>query len=181
MEFYEKRGWWAQTKKQGTCALIRVSPGRIQMMNRHQQPLHWTMPRDVAEFLHDHLTHTTTLVAELMHHKTVPTKNTLYLFDVLVSGGEYLLGTTYASRYDALLRMFPSPAETPTHRVLHPRVWLAPSIRSGFVDYFNRLRTPDDEGIVRKDPPGVLRDCENPRANSYWQVKCRRQTRGYAY
>src|ERR1700674_2324929 len=120
LEFYEKRGWWAQSKKNGTCALITVTPGSIQMMNRHHQPLKWTMPRGVAEFLHDHLNQTTVFAAELLHHKSVATKNILYLFDVLVARREYLLGTNYAFRYDALVNLFPNSIPGITHNVLNP-------------------------------------------------------------
>ena len=180
LEFYENRGWWAQSKKNGTCALITVTPGSIQMMNRHHQPLKWTMPRGVAEFLHDHLNQTTVFAAELLHHKTVATKNTLYLFDVLVARGEYLLGTNYAFRYDALVNLFPHSVPGITHNLLNPRVWMARCIGDHFLDYFNGL-AGDDEGIVLKDPMGILRDCSKASSNGYWQVKCRRQTKNYSF
>ena len=57
---------------------------------------------------------------------------------------------------------------------------MAQSIGAGFVDYFNSL-SGDDEGIVLKDPMGILRDCSKAAANGYWQVKCRRQTKNYSY
>lgn len=43
--------------------------------------------------------------SELLHLKTSNVKNTIYLFDVLVWNGEYLIGDTYKERYGLLSQL----------------------------------------------------------------------------
>lgn len=93
-----------QIKGNGSRNIIFIDPDdRIQMWGRHKE-LHksFTPPESMLAAVRALPYPKGTwnvLDSELLHLKTTTIKNTLYLYDVLVWKGEYLLGQTYAERY----------------------------------------------------------------------------------
>lgn len=65
--------------------------------------------------------------------------------------------------------------EAPTHYVLNDNTWLAKNFASEFSKLYKSFNTPEDEGLVLKDPDAKLSACIRASSNSGWQVKCRRQ------
>jgi hypothetical protein len=63
----------------------------------------------------------------------------------------------------------------PTHYVLDGNTWLAKNFASDFSKLYNSLVTPEDEGLVLKNPEAKLSACIRASSNAGWQVKCRRQ------
>ena len=97
--FYERRGWCAQVKKNGTCTVIFARGDEVVYKTRHDTAHRaWTPLPDHRRFFSYHLRFDRwcVLVAELLHNKTERIKNHLYVFDVLVHDGAHLVGKTFA-------------------------------------------------------------------------------------
>ncbi len=187
LPLYERQGWWAQAKMNGTCTTIYVPPDRKTFaMGRHgpDNRIGWQPGERWAAFQR-------TLpgqdwyvfVGELLHTKGVGVRDTVYLFDLLVDDGNYLVGVTYHARWARLERLceaFPAATTEDTHQVVTPGIWLAANHQHGFRDWFGSIRAipgkPPVEGLVFKDPDAPLRICSRATANAIWQHKCRRET-----
>jgi hypothetical protein len=175
---YEKEGWIAQYKKNGTCAVIGVGPDhQFMWMNRHHDHLKWTPTERIAGMLWEIFGSGkwTVLVGELLHSKVKGIRNKLYLFDYIVLEGEYQLGTTFREREKILQDRFEPyvEAESESHWLATDDVWLAKTQHFGLEEIFRSMDKPEDEGLVLKDPDGKLRDCERLKTNGHWQVKVR--------
>ena len=94
-------------------------------------------------------------VAELLHSKTANVKNHLYLFDILVSDGEDLSGTSFADRQAILLGRYPGNggAGLGATRVTR-QVSRATCYTRDFERVWSELAA-EDEGIVFKDPAAL--------------------------
>ena len=88
-----------------------------------------------------------------MHNKTKHIKDTLFIHDVLVNDGTYLLGTTYAQRYKLLMDLFLKGDEKNvfSHFILNDNAWLARNIRNDFVKVYNQITAEEDEGSRYSD------------------------------
>jgi len=186
-------GWWGQYKFNGTNTLVVVHPdGEIEFYTRHRE-LHKAykltdeMRKSVASLALPsgkfHL-----LNGELMHSKTRAIKDRLVLFDVLVYNGRYLTGTTYRDRYWLLhdLCRGPKNYETETGRELalrvHTNLWLVESFDADFPERFGENIDLDEiEGLVLKDPNGLLEFGTREDNNSRWLVRCRKPHENYQF
>lgn len=192
---YQDRGWLAQAKMNGTCCTIYVSStGTSFAMGRHgmSNRLVWQPGEKWQEFQR-HLPGKGwyVFVGELLHSKGVGVKDTIYLHDLLVDDGEYLVGETYVDRYERLLALcnnMPdvevSLSEFVSHIVVTPGVWLAVNHREGFREWYNdinKLAGHAIEGLVFKQPHSKLLPCGTPSANSKWSNKCRRTTKHLSF
>jgi hypothetical protein len=103
----------AQLKLNGSRNLIFISPDdQIQFWNRHkEQHRNYAIPQSLTDQIRG-LPYPkgswNVLDSELLHFKTPTIKNCVYLFDVLVWGGEYLIGDTYGERYSRITPMLKS-------------------------------------------------------------------------
>lgn len=187
LSFYERDGWIAQHKKNGTCSVIFVPPDREQIIfkNRHNEDHKRWSPNENAKRAFRSLPGNgwCVLVGELLNDKVKEsTKNTTYLFDILVDNGEYLTGVSYSDRQDRLFGLFDEfEAEEYSHYVFDQTTWVAKSFVSGFDALYDELSNPDDEGLVVKDPRSVLAPCSRASSNQQWSRKCRRSTKNYPY
>jgi hypothetical protein len=184
LQFYENRGFWAQTKKNGTCTLIYAHRNEIIFKTRHPDVNNgdhklWRPEGDHNAFFAARKDWNV-YCAELLHSKvTGGPKNELFIFDMLVSDGEELTGTTFADRQVILHDRFDGKDEGDQIRIA-PRITLAKCIDEGFADRFQHLK-PEDEGLVLKDPSAVLKPCLKIDSNSAWQVKCRIPHSNYSF
>jgi hypothetical protein len=189
---YERQGFVAQVKKNGTCSVIAVAPDRsLTCMRRHGPTVPhklWT-PTAASSRMFRRLKGKGwyVFVAELLHSKTPTIKDTNYLFDLLVDDGEYLVGTTFAQRQERLqalmlpLVVSKRPAVMESHYVIDDHLWLARVHTKGLKQLFDSLEKHEDEGIVLKKPNARLDLCFNERANQAWQVKCRKGHKNYGF
>jgi hypothetical protein len=184
--FYDQQGWVAQIKKNGTCSVIAVSPTKeLVTMNRHNEThkLWDPTPASSAAFKALPGTGWYVFVAELLHSKVAGgPRDTNYLFDILVSDGEYLVGKTFAERADILDSLFPdSIGETQSHRIINSNTWVAKRHSGPFRELFDGLTADEDEGIVLKNPRTPLEFCFRKTNNASGQVKSRRQHKNYGF
>jgi hypothetical protein len=186
ISYYERRGWVAQAKKNGTCNVLAVAPNRaLHCMNRHKaEHKLWSPTAASSACFRDLPGHGWyVFVAELLHSKVEGIRDTNFIHDILVADGRYLVGMTLDERQDLLADLFlTGPVEERAgHYVLNERTWLAKNERGDFMAFFDRLNRPEDEGIVLKDPKSKLALCLKPSSNAAWQVKSRRVHKNYTF
>lgn len=186
MGFYERRGWTAEIKKNGTCTVIFARDDSVIFKTRHNDDHKaWEpQPSHVAFFAGRKAWNV--YVAELLHSKGPHVKNHLYLFDILVSDGEELIGTTLHDRQRILQQRFPSPKAD----IAGSRAGLGARMIEQDVSHAETIANPSrhwdtlgglDEGLVFKDPKAVLKPCVTATANGAWQIKIRRQHTNYSF
>ena len=182
--FYEQRGFWAQTKKNGTCTVIFARKNEIIFKTRHPEVADgehrmWKPEGDHNAFFAGS-EKWNVYVAELLNSKvTNGPKSELYIFDQIVADGVHLVGTTFAERQVMLHDKFDGTDEGDQVRIAK-RITLAKCFDEGFADRFSKLK-PEDEGLVLKNPNGILKPCFKMDSNASWQVKCRIPHRNYSF
>ncbi len=184
-DYYQREGWVGQIKKNGTCTLVFSDGNQTIYKTRHNdnhkmwkpQPEHYEFFKELSggEWC--------VFEAELLHNKGNTVKNTLYIFDILVWKGEYLVGTTFAQRQELLQEIFAGKLQDThdDHWVISEKFWLAKPVTSDFLKRWEALTHDEDEGIVLKNPTAKLKLCNKPSANSGWQVKCRRLHKNFGF
>jgi hypothetical protein len=180
LSYYENKGWWAQKKKNGTCTLVFARGAQVIFKTRHNDDHKlWSPKREHISFFAGPKAWNV-YVAELLHSKVAGgPKDQLYIFDVLVSNGDYLVGSTFADRQVLLHDRFEGKDEGDQVRV-SPYVTIAKCFDEGFAQMFDNL-APEDEGLVIKNPLAPLKPCYKPDSNAGWQVKCRIPHKNYSF
>lgn len=186
MGFYERRGWTAQVKKNGTCTLVFARGDRVIFKTRHDDDHKlWTPQPQHVDFFSDR-PEWNVYVAELLHSKGPHLKHHLYLFDILVSDGDQLTGSTLLERQDIIRQRFPSPKAD----IAGSRAGLGARMICENVSQADPLAEPArawerlgllDEGVVFKNPAAKLAPCATPNSNSGWQVKVRMPHKNYSF
>lgn len=181
LPFYEKRGFWAQIKRNGTCTVIFAKGDRVIFKTRHNDDhKQWSPKPEHVRFFQSTSTEWNVYVAELVHSKTPHIKDQLYLFDIIVRDGEQLVGTTFEARQVLLASLWPTATDEGDQFRVTPHVSYAKNFKSNFAELFTHLK-PEDEGVVLKDPKGKLKACFKGDSNASWQVKSRIPTKNYGY
>ena len=177
--FYEERGYWAQTKKNGTATMIFARGKEVIFKTRHNDDHKaWTPKADHVKFFAGR-DKWNVYCAELLHSKTPHIKDTLFIFDQLVSDGEHLTGKTFAER-QGLLSDLEILEDCDDQYRLDDRIYLAKCFNENFAQRYDHLK-PEDEGLVLKDPDAKLRLAFKEGSNSEWQAKCRITHKNYSY
>jgi hypothetical protein len=186
MSFYERRGWTAQVKKNGTCTVIFARGDEVIFKTRHNDAHKGWSPRPSHSAFFAGREAWNVYVAELLHSKGPLVKNHLYLFDILVCDGKELIGTTLPERQRILRERFP----TPTADIVGSRAGLGARMIEQDVSHAETIDQPSrvwptlgalDEGFVFKDPAAKLSACITPTSNGAWQVKVRRPHANYSF
>lgn len=196
-------GWLAQFKFNGTRTTIYLDPeGNVHLRSRHRE-------EHKLYLIHDHpKTHGglkslldspllergkwQVFDGEILHSKTVSLKDRIVLWDILVHNGSYLTGTTYQERLSRLTEALGNPTEyeEDTGRkvalVAAENVWMSETFTPANADeageIFNRLVDMDEiEGVVLKDPGGILKPGVGEKNNSEWLVRVRKPHKDYRY
>lgn len=186
INFYEKRGFIAQVKKNGTQNVLAVSPSKtIHAMTRHNETHKLWKPTDLSSLAFKQLPGDGwyVFVTELLHSKVANgTRDTNYINDILVCDGKHLVGMTYQERMDILHNLFPNtPVITDSSHVINSNTTLARCHTGNFVALFDSLRDGEDEGLVFKNPKARLAYCSRQTSNVDWLYKCRRLTKNYGF
>lgn len=168
---YERKGWIAQVKRNGTCSVASVDKnGETKFYTRHGDAHKaWKPTEEARTFFR--LFPDSVFVFELLHSKGGGVRDTLYIFDVIKYLGQDLVGKTLKERYSILSGI----------ASISPRISVAKCFDRDLTGLYGSLRDPLDEGIVLKDPHAPLRSCFRPGLNSSWQVKCRVPTKNVGF
>lgn len=195
-QFFNKLGWMAQLKYNGSRCLIKHMPDNtIQLWNRHAERFR---TYHAPEWLKDEIRQAIyklglkpnayhVLDGELLDQKHSEIKDTIVIWDVLVLDGEHLLDSSYKLRYDALREGLSTEESWHykeydlgiklTDHVLMPRcyygedwdqLWeLVYKVNAPFPD------RPLLEGLMLKDPVGLLERGFREKNNGSWLVRSR--------
>jgi hypothetical protein len=185
--FYEKRKWFAQVKKNGTCCVIFARGLEVIFKQRHFDEDHrqWSPLPEHIRFFQSSSTEWNVYVGELIHNKTAHIKNQLYLFDQIVKDGEHLVGTTLRERQEMLLSNWATTPEFDQHRV-NQYISVARNFTSNFGSIYKDIIPKDgllkeNEGLVLKNPDAKMSACFRGSSNNSWQVKCRVPHKNYSF
>ncbi len=172
ISWYEKRGYVAQVKKNGTCSVSYTDPdGRVHFWKRKGEPhLAWEPTEEARDFLGRFPD--THFVFELLHSKGGGVRDTLYLFDVMTYLGKSLVGTTFADRMVLLGKVVPISSE----RIIFADVYV-----DCLTGLYDSLTEELDEGIVLKKLSATLEPCLREGDNDGWQVKCRVRHKNFSF
>lgn len=185
LRMYERRGWVAQAKKNGTCSVVTIEDGRVSSLTRHgtaHKAWGWSK-RTRALFRDRFPTGTHVLVCELLHSKVSDgPRHTHYINDIIVHDGQHLVGSKFKQRMKLLKRLLltDDAVKRPGYWRLEKGLWLARCYdpeKTDFRKLYRKLDKPEDEGLVLKNPEARLTMKQNGR----WQVKCRRRHKNYGF
>jgi len=205
--FYQRMGWQAQVKKNGSCTLVFVRADDVIFKTRHNDDhRQWAPSPEHKRFFANGRSDWDVYVGELLHSKINPAdtkscvRNHLYLFDIIVDRGYQLVGTTFAARQQILQSRWEKLEDGFDHSVVHksaplpgapsqPLVSVAKTFTGGFTELWKRINEmngakrvrPEDEGLVFKDPKAALRACFKGDSNSGWQAKIRVPHKNYPF
>lgn len=190
---YQRRGWVAQVKKNGTCTLVFAKGDEVIFKTRHNEEgtggdnhKMWKPKKHNFDFFKGRSDKWNVYVAELLNDKTPSIKDHLYIFDQIVHNGVHLVGTNLIERH-ALLHeqlMTPDAKEEADLYRLGVGVSIARNLTRGFRDVFGqdgKNLKPEDEGLVLKSPTMKLDPCFKQTANNGWQVKVRKLHKNYGF
>jgi hypothetical protein len=185
LKFYEKLGFWAQKKKNGTCTVIFARGKEVIFKTRHLDIDNgdhrmWSPTQEHIRFFQGS-NKWNVYVAELIHSKVSGgPKNQLYVFDKIVDEGVHLVGSTFEERQLLLASQWEPIADEGDQTRVSDYVSIATNYTGDFVKLFSELK-PEDEGLVLKNPKAVLKACMKQDSNNAWQIKCRIATTNYGF
>lgn len=186
IEGFEKRGYVAQCKMNGTCNVLAVTPDRsLRCMTRHKTPHKLWSPSKGSAAAFQGLPGKGWYVftAELLHSKVPGIRDVNYIHDIVVADGVHLVGRSFSARQQILADLFSSDfaCEMPSHHVIDAHTWVSKTVTTELGVFFDRLINPEHEGIVLKNPKAPLALGAKPTSNGSWSVKCRRPHANYAF
>lgn len=190
LSYFEQQGYWAQYKKNGTGNVMAISPQRdVIVKQRTNKPhINWAPSDHTGDAFRSLKGGWYVFATELLHNKvanaaTIGLRDINYINDVMVVNGISLVGTTFEDRQALLANLFGSArlpvAASGSHWVIDKHTWLARNHRAGFEKMFTGLSSPEDEGLVLKNPIAKLAPCVKESSNSSWQVKIRVHHKNY--
>lgn len=178
IKMMENLGYVAQKKKNGTYTLIFARAGEVIFKTRHPEldegnHRAWQPNAEHKKFFSSLGGEWTVFCAELLHNKGPQIKDELFIHDVIVNDGKYLVGVSFLDRQKLLAERWSAvwKDEADQFRV-NKHVTVAKVFTSGFRELFENLG-PLDEGLVFKLPKAPLKLCVSDAANSGWSQKCR--------
>lgn len=182
--FYDRRGWQSQAKLNGTCSVIFTNGTECIIKTRHgEDHKAWAMRQEHVDFFRGTAKDGkwNVFVAELMHNKSPLLKDMLYVFDILVHGGQQLTGKTFAERQALLEEIIPGEQQDLWYE--HSKFIVRARNHTGASRalYERITAIPYVEGLVMKDPQAKLGLCNRKDNNTSWQVKCRKVTKNYSF
>ena len=181
--------WIAQPKLNGQRTLIYVDPeGQLQFWDRHKKPSSYQFPEwlvdDLKQVLNVPRGEWSVFDSELLHLKDKHIKNTIYIFDMLVRDGKFLLNTTYSERHEMLREITGADSVDSDGMAtkLTEHVWVADSMGPDlWEDKWSLTNISYVEGFVLKKADAKLAPCVVPKNNSGWQIRCRKPTKNYGF
>lgn len=196
-ELFKQMKWIAQYKYNDTRCVIAIEE-KTELWNRHEQKIQYTPTPELANQL-DHIKQLlqtkTMLDGGLIHSKHQLIRNTIAIWDILVHNDKHLLGTTYQERYDLLKNIATNEPYTfrgiilgykITENIFIPEChdwtkWDGMWENVDKVNSFKEGTEPILEGLMFKDPQGVLKNSYGQNNNSGWQTRSRITTKRHKF
>jgi len=164
----EKQGrYFAEKKFNGDNALIFTDT--MEFWNRRRARLKYNPTGKVREEL-EQLPKRCLINAELVHNRTKTVKDTIIVHCIMAYQGEPLLGKTWADSR-AIIEEFKYG-----EHVKLSKLWT-----SGFFELWKEADGEVIEGIILKDPSGLLKFSMVPIADVPWMLKVRKPCKKYSF
>jgi hypothetical protein len=180
INFIAGQGFGAQKKKNGTNNVIFTNGTDVIFRPRHgdENPHKlWTPLPEHIEFFKGFGTKWSVFCSELLHSKVPGIRHQIFIHDVLVWQGEYLIGTTFNERQNLLkgITLRHKGVDEGDQFRIHPNVTIAKLYTGGALEFKSLFKSlkPEDEGLVFKRLEGKLSPCIAENSNADWQYKCR--------
>jgi len=175
----------AEQKWNGDNCLVYVeSDGSIEFWNRHKARLKYAPPPEMLFEIRQQVPKGSIINGELLYSKTKNVKNYLIVHCIMKWAGKLLTGKTWGDSR-RLLEMSLSSGK---------HVIVSPVYKSGFWDLFQTrhgvlpdgtILTDKDscliEGIVLKDPSGMLQYSTTGLEDVSWMLKIRHPSKKYSF
>ena len=187
LKTYERMGFIAQPKLNGSCSLLFTDSLSHKLMNRHQESFaRELIPKEDLMRLHRGSGYQV-LVGEYMNKSKKDSKGKLFngcivLFDILVHNGQYLTGTTFEERQELLASLYPGNSYDDYLYSVSDNVYRVKNFKADFESNYKAITKTDMyEGFVLKRPSGILEYGFRPANNTGWQLKIRKPTKNYSF
>jgi ATP-dependent DNA ligase len=187
LKTYERMGFIAQPKMNGSCAVLMLDGGSARVMGRHNNVLtREVVPVEDLKRLHRGAG-VMVLVGEYLNKSQKDFKGRplagFVIFDILVYNGKHLLGSTFQERQELLDTLFPFGNSFDRFMDnVSQNVYRAKNFTSDFESLWKEAtKVQMYEGFVLKRPNGILENGFREANNTGWQLKIRKPTKNYKY
>ena len=184
---YERRGFIAQPKLNGSCCVVITDGQTVKVMGRHNNFLtREIVPKEDLRRLHRGAGWMV-LVGEYMNKSQRCSNRKPFtgfvIFDILAINGKHLIGTTFMGRQELLEKHFPYGNSFDEYiSNISPSVYRVHNFVSNFDVMFKSIVSVEMyEGFVLKRPDGRLENGLREANNTGWQLKIRKPTRNYRW
>jgi len=185
---YERMGFIAQPKFNGSCAVLFTDGETVKLMGRHNN----VFARELIDRDHLRRLHKGSgwmvLVGEYMNKSQRDGKKQLFngvfvIFDILVHKGNHLVNTTFAERQKLLDKLYGEGKDYDDFTTyISPSVYRAKNFTANFGELWKKVTSVEMyEGFVLKRPTGILENGLREANNTGWMVKIRKPTKNYSY
>jgi hypothetical protein len=183
---YERMGFIAQPKMNGSCAVLFLDGSSSKLMGRHNN----TFAREIINREDLKRLHRgagwMVLVGEYMNKSQKDSKgkpfNGFVIFDILVLNGKHLVGTTFLERQQMLDSLYVSKPYDDYIDSVGSSAFRARNFRTDLKGVWEKLtKVQMYEGFVLKRPDGILENGFRESNNTGWQLKIRKPTKNYKY
>ena len=186
INIFTDRGWWAQYKFNDSRLVLKVGD-RIEFWTRHGARYRTYDPHvELLEQIRElPFEKPYCLDGGLLHLKHPAIKHTIVIWDVLGLNDEFLVGSKYRDRYKLLLEHTTDDyyfKEFKFGLKLSDDIFVPENLNDcsrawDVVNLVNQdYNSPLLEGLVFKDPDGVMSYGFKLKSNSDWLAKCRVET-----
>lgn len=195
---YDNGQYLAQPKYNGTCVPIFTNGDELHVFNRHKERLALLNNYNAIEFRKLAVSKNWYVyVGEYLNkgkygETGVKEKNKFVIWDVLVWDGKYLVGSTFSERLDLLENIFPCQRVAVSDKGMEAYdhlcctslngIYKAPTYTHNFIELYKQIvKTDLYEGLVLKKKDSKLSFGTQELNNHDWQIKCRKETKIYAF
>jgi hypothetical protein len=148
---------------------VLIDTDTFEIWNRHRERHRYPIPPEVKAEL-DRWPKRAVLNAELMHYHTTKVKNLIIVHCIMVWKGQPLLGKTWGDSRKIL-----EDQPDGTH------VQVSKIFRKGFWEEYRKADGEVIEGIILKNPSGVLVFSTTPVNDVPWMKKIRKASKKYPF
>lgn len=198
-DLYRKLGWKAQLKYNDTHILLDYDGNElIDVYDRHAKRPQYNFSnrtiaphlQDLGRLINEHGDGRYLLDGGLLHSKHAALKDMIVIWDVLIKARQHLLGSTVQERHNWLLSLLDGRTDEfelngeKIGYLLNPRVliprFMGPDEWGSAWELLQRVNRSYDnpliEGLVYKDPRGLLKHGLKEKNNSDWMCRSRVRT-----
>ena len=183
---YERMGYIAQPKLNGSCGVLFMDGSTTRLMGRHNDTFKRMILKESDLKSLYRGTGFLVLVGEYMNKSQRDGKGKPFtgfvVFDILVHNGRHLIGSTFAERQALLDSLYVSKPHDEFIDSLGNSMYRAKNFTSDLTaKYESAIKIQMYEGFVLKRPDGKLENGFREANNTMWQLKIRKPTRNYSY